>query len=93
MYIFETISIIINLFLGIILLIKGNYIKQIIPIKVVNLILWIFLIIFGLNTIGNVLAKTNFEKLFAIITLASSILIWIILKKQNNEHTTINRRH
>lgn len=89
MYVFETISIAINLFLDFILLTKGSYIRQIIPMKVVNLILWIFLILFGLNTIGNVLAKTNFEKFFAILTFASSILIWIILKKKTNEHTTI----
>lgn len=81
MYVFETISIVINLFLIWILLIKGNYIKQVIPIRVVNLILWIFLVIFGFNTIGNVFAKTNFEKSFAVITLISSVLIWMILKK------------
>lgn len=81
MYVFETISIVINLFLIWILSIKGNYIRQVIPIRVVNLILWIFLVIFVFNTIGNVFAKTNFEKSFAIITLISSVLIWIILKK------------
>src|SRR5918993_5927995 len=77
MYVFETISIVINLFLIWILSIKGNYIRPAIPIKVVNLILWIFLVIFGFNTIGNVFAKTNFEKSFAIITLIASVLIWI----------------
>lgn len=81
MYVFETISIVINLFLIWILSIKGNYIRQVIPIRVVNLILWIFLVIFVFNTIGNVFAKTNFEKSFAIITFISSVLIWIILKK------------
>jgi len=83
MYVFETISIVINLFLGLIMLVKGNFVKQIISLKVVNIILWIFLILFGLNTIGNILAKTNFEKLFAILTFVLSILIWIILKSTN----------
>ena len=87
MYVFETISIIVNFILGLTLLIKGNYIKQIISLKMVNIILWIFLILFGLNTIGNIFAKTNFEKIFSILTLSSSILIWIILKAKNNEHT------
>lgn len=87
MYVFETVSIIINFILGLTLLVKGNYIKQIISLKIANIILWVFLILFGLNTIGNIFAKTNFEKLFTILTLASSILIWIILKAKNNEHT------
>jgi hypothetical protein len=81
MYIFESVSIVINLFLGLILLIKGKYVTEIIPMKIVNAILWVFFVLFGLNTLGNVIAKTNFEKFFAIITLASCILIWILLRK------------
>ena len=80
MYVFEMLSILINLILGLTLLIKGSYIKQIVSLKIVTIILWIFLILFGLNTIGNVFAKTNFEKIFAVLTLSSSILLWITLK-------------
>ncbi len=82
MYVFETISIFINLFLGFVLLIKGNHIKQLIPIKIVTIVLWIFLILFVLNTLGNIIAKTNFEKLFAVLTATLSILIWSILRKK-----------
>ena len=89
MYVFEIISITINIFLGLNLLIKGGYIKQVISLRIVNITLWIFLILFGLNTIGNIIAKTYFEKSFALLTLVSSILIWIILKAKSNEHTTL----
>ena len=94
MYGFETISLVINLFLGSILLIKGGLIKEIIPMKIVNIVLWIFVMLFGLNTIGNIMAKTNFEKFFAILTLASVFLIWIILTKgKKNKHTTKPKLH
>lgn len=83
MYVFESVSIIINLFLGFILLVKGTYIQQLLPEKIVNIILWIFVILFALNTVGNVFAKTSFEKYFAILTFSSSLLIWIILKAKN----------
>jgi len=76
-----------------ILLIKGKYLREFIPMKIVNIILWIFLVLFGLNTVGNILAKTNFEKFFALLTLVSAILIWIILKKDKNEHTTVHKQH
>ena len=89
MYVFEIISVTINIFLGLNLLIKGGYIKQVISLRIVNITLWIFLILFGLNTIGNIIAKTYFEKSFALLTLVSSILIWIILKAKSNNHTTI----
>ena len=82
MYVFETISIVINLFLFFTLLSKGEYIKPRISPKAVNIILWIFLVIFGLNTIGNVFAETTLEKSFTVLTLISAILIWIILKSK-----------
>jgi len=82
MYVFETISILINLFLCFTLLIKGKYIREFFSVKVVNITLWIFFVIFGLNTLGNILAKTNFEKFFTLLTLTSAILIWIILRKE-----------
>ena len=81
MYVFETISIIINLFLFSILLIKGKHVREFISLKIVNVLLWVFFVIFVLNTIGNIIAKTYFEKFFAILTLFFSILIWIILRK------------
>lgn len=79
MYVFESVSIIINLFLGFTILIKGNYVKQMLSKKTVNIILWVFVVLFALNTVGNILAKTDFEKYFTILTLSSSILILIIL--------------
>jgi hypothetical protein len=87
MYVFETISILINVFLSWVLLMKGNLVKFKLSNKVVNGILWIFFAIFILNTIGNIFAKTFFEKFFAILTGLSAILIWNILK----EKKTTNR--
>jgi len=82
MYVFETISILVNLFLCWILLMKVNLVKYRFPSQVVNVILWIFFVIFVLNTIGNIFAKTFFEKQFAFLTGAFSILLLIILKKK-----------
>jgi hypothetical protein len=81
MYVFESISIFINLFLISIISIKGNYLKFGVNEKIINWILWIFFILFILNTIGNLLAKTNFEKIFSVLTLILALLIWNILKK------------
>ena len=83
MYVFETTSILINIFLFIILLMKGNIIEYKLSDKVITIILWIFFAIFILNTIGNIFAKTTFEQLFSILTGLSAILIWNIVKKKN----------
>ncbi len=90
MYVFETISIIINLFLFSILLIKGKYLREFISMKIVNITLWIFFVLFVLNTVGNIFAKTYFEKFFALLTLFFSILTWIILRKdKKRKHNTV----
>ena len=83
MYVFETTSILINIFLSIILLMKGNIIEYKLSDKVITIILWTFFVIFILNTIGNIFAKTTFEQLFSILTGLSAILIWNIVKKKN----------
>ncbi len=85
MYLFESISILINIFLGYVLLIRGEYVSKLIPTKVVNIILWIFLFIFGLNTLGNIFAATLFEKSLSLLTLVYSYLIWKILKKSKKD--------
>jgi membrane protease YdiL (CAAX protease family) len=82
MYVFESISILIILFLGLVLLMKGDHVKFRFKNKTINIILWTFLAIFLLNTVGNIFAKTNFEKLFAIVTFLFAILIWTILKNK-----------
>lgn len=87
MYVFEAISILINVFLSWVLLMKGNLVKYKFPNHAVNGILWIFFAIFILNTIGNIFAKTFFEKFFAILTGLFAILIWNIVK----EKKTTNR--
>ena len=93
MYVFETISIIFNIFLGLVLSIKDERLPALIPMKVINIILWVFLILFGLNTIGNIFAKTLFEKILAIVTLSFSYLIFIIFRNAKNENTTKNKRY
>jgi len=87
MYVFETISILINVFLSWVISMKGNFVKYKFSNKAVNIILWIFFSIFILNTIGNIFAKTFFEKFFSILTGLSAILIWNITK----ERKTTNR--
>lgn len=81
MYIFETISILINVFLSWVLLMKGNFVQYRFSNKAVYVILWIFFAVFILNTIGNIFAKTLFEKQFAFLTGLFSILLWLIIMK------------
>ena len=87
MYVFETISILINIFLSWILLMKSNLLKFKFSDKTVQIILWIFFALFILNTIGNIFAKTNFEKFFAVLTGLSAILIWNIVKQKKTTNS------
>jgi hypothetical protein len=86
MYVFETISISVNAFLSWVLLMKGNYVSYRFLPKVINIILWIFFAVFVLNTIGNMFAKTTFEKFFTILTALSAFLIWKIIKQSDDQN-------
>lgn len=81
MYVFETASIAINLFLIWILLMKGDFVTYKFPVKVIHVILWIFVVVFTLNTVGNIFAKTFLEKGFAVMTLGSALAIGFVLRR------------
>lgn len=83
MYVFETVSIIINSLYIFILLQKGNLIRTVINNRTVTISLWIFFVIFSLNTLGNIFAKTTFEKFFTILTFINAILLWKIIRHKS----------
>jgi hypothetical protein len=80
---FETLSIIINLIMLLVVLIKANYIKLKIKQNIMNSLIGMFMFLFCLNTIGNLFSKTSIETLiFTPITLILAVLfLRIILEK------------
>jgi hypothetical protein len=78
MYTFVSLGILINSFFIFTLVQKGMFIKPIFGPKIITIIIWIFFFIFFLNTIGNLFAKTYFEKGFSLITGLYSFLLWRI---------------
>ena len=60
----EVISICINAFAILIFVLKADFIKHKIPVKILNAIIWLLAVLFSLNTIGNLFAKSNFELYF-----------------------------
>jgi hypothetical protein len=65
MYVYETVSIIVNCLLILTILVKGKMINLNISIKVINSLLWIFVVLFVLNTLGNLTSKTSLETIIA----------------------------
>lgn len=81
MFVFEVVSVLTNLFIAVLLLVKGKYLSSFIPMKVVNILLWAFLFIFGMNSLGNMFAETLFEMSLSLLTFIFTYLTWVILKK------------
>ena len=75
MYNFEAVSILVNLFILLIISIKGSYIHVNIPDLAITIFLWIITVLFILNTIGNIFSKNLLEAIiFTPFTLLSAIL-------------------
>ena len=82
---FETISIILNIFILTILLVKYKQVKRKIKNRAIDILIWAFTVFFALNTLGNLFAKSMTELILGtFITLTSSILCFIIVKKKKN---------
>jgi hypothetical protein len=71
---FETVSIVVNLFILAVILIKGGYLKLKLPTMVLKALLWAFAVLFALNTVGN-LASTSMMELiiFTPLTAISAV--------------------
>ncbi len=89
MYVFEAVSILINLLFSVTLLVKGSFIKPIFSPKAVRILLWVFFVIYSLNTIGNLFAVTRFEKYFAGVTFLFAFLITVVLRRKNKPVDTV----
>jgi hypothetical protein len=79
MYVFVSISILLNLIFLLTILQTANLISWNIPKTAIKISLWFMVAVFALNTIGNLFAETNLEKFIATpITLLLSILCYKI---------------
>lgn len=77
MYIYESVSLLVNLAVIIVVSIKGEVIKPCLPKKVVTVILWVLAVLFAFNTVGNLFAESNLEMiLFTPVTFISAILLY-----------------
>ena len=85
---FEIVSLVVALLFAVLLLIKAGRINFPALNGVAHVAMWLFFILFLFNTVGNVIAKTNFEKSFALITGLLAFLLWrIISEKKNGKET------
>lgn len=79
---FETFSILMNLFMLLILGIKYKQLQSGKRNKVIDIIIWIFVAFFALNTIGNLFAESMLELMLGgAFTLLSAVLCFIIVRK------------
>jgi hypothetical protein len=85
---FELISLAVIAICFLVVLIRAEIIKISFLMVLSRIILWILTFMFLINTVGNILAKTNFEKFFAIVTaLLTFLCLRLALEKINKKET------
>lgn len=84
---FETFSILLNLFMLVILFIKYKLLEKGTSNKIIDLFIWVFVVLFALNTVGNLFSQNTIELILGtFLTLTSSILCFIIVKKKQRDN-------
>lgn len=75
MLVFELSSIIVNMVLALTVAIKAKKVRAKVPGRLVNMVLWVFVILFALNSAGNLAAKATLETvIFTPLTVLSCLL-------------------
>lgn len=83
MYLFESISIGLNLFLMAVILQRFRFLRPMVKDGMLDFILWIFVLIFSLNTVGNLFSKSTIELILGTtLTLVSALLCWVMVRKE-----------
>ena len=86
MYAFEAVSILINLFLITVLCVKFKNIKKSETNRIINIVLWVFVFLFALNTLGNLFSEKLIEQILGtLLTFISATSCWIIVKKNKRD--------
>lgn len=70
-------------FVGIVVALKAAYIRNGISEKILNAFLWLFGLLFILNTLGNIVSTSSLEALiFTPVSLVMAIFIFILSTKR-----------
>lgn len=79
---FETVSIVMNLFMLFIFFRKYYLLRKGKTNKVIDAFIWIFLGLFVLNTVGNFFSQSIWELILgSLMTAVSAVLCYLIVKK------------
>jgi len=82
---YEIVSLLSTVLFFFLVLIKSKRLNTPKLIGVANVAMWVLFVVFSLNTIGNLMANTTFEKFLAIISgLLALLLLRIALEKNTN---------
>ena len=78
-YLLETISIALNLFIISVICMKAGYMRVVLGGRVISVLLWVFVVLFSANTIGNIFSNSTIEAIvFTPITAVSAFLLFRI---------------
>ncbi len=86
----QTIGIILNILIILIVAMKAKYVHQFMPKKVITFFLWAFAVLFAFNTIGNLFASNAIEKIiFSPITGLTTYLFFTLAIEPINGDETV----
>lgn len=81
MYVFESASIAINLLIIALLVLRQRHNNKGISARWLTIVLYLLVVLFALNTLGNLTAATQLERwLFTPLTVVSAILLWVVAR-------------
>ena len=83
MVVFETISLLVLGFLLVTVMMWRRFFAWSLPENFLKVILWVFIVIFLLNTIGNLFAENFYERLIATpLTLLAAVLLFQLVRQR-----------
>lgn len=84
----EMVSLIVQIMCLFLTLVRADYLKLPKLQGIAHLGMWVIFVIFAVNTVGNLLAKTTLEKIFALITVTLALFSMRLAVSSAKDQTT-----
>ena len=83
MLVFVSVSIGLNVLFLYAVLVRGRYVRSRMPAKFISLLLWMMVVVFALNTVGNLFAVSPWERYVATpVTGLLGILSYVVAREK-----------
>ena len=79
----EFVSLAVNILMIWFVAMRVEYVRAVVSSRLLYVVLIIFMVMMFMNTVGNIMAETIFERIMSVVTFVSAFCFYVLIKGSN----------